>query len=654
MVIAVSQQNSKLSSNGVNSVSNGKLRNNIFQNPKRPPLLPSEAENGNPRRPKSKEIASRYLSSSTSSSSSTSTTTSSSSNSSNNLTPRRSASSVMARTVPTTPMASVPNSNRRSQSVERRRPVTPRTVSGDMSNASKLLMTSTRSFSVSFQGESFSVLKSKAKPAPVSSSSATMRKETPERRKTTPARDQRENLTSKLSDQHRWPARSRSGNSSFFTKSLDFGALTEKARGSGSARVSTAMQKSMLDDNKRNIAGTKLESNPKHIELEKKVDLVPGAISSVSAAFERAASDSDSVSSGSITSLQECGSEAHPRGGPRGIVVPARVWQETSNRLQRGSEPGSPVQKNNGSKVTGASKLIGAKKNLNDVPSSSPRNVSSGKGLSSPLRGGLRPASPSKVFSSSVNSAARGTPSPIRMRNAVSNILNNNVGSTPSILSFAADVRRGKMGENMILDAHELRLLYNRHLQWRFGNARAEASLMVQTEGAERSLYNAWVTTSKLRHAVKSKRMELQLLNHNLKLCSILNRQVPSLEDWDIIERDLSNSLLGATEALEASVVQLPVVDGARADIQEVKNALYSAVDVMQTMASSTGSLLTKVEQVNMFISELASMALNERGLLSECKDLLSKLTSMEVKDCSLRVHILQLTRMLQTLTLEI
>lgn len=491
MVIAVSQQNSKLSSNGVNSVSNGKLRNNIFQNPKRPPLLPSEAENGNPRRPKSKEIASRYLSSSTASSSSTSTTTSSSSsNSSNYMTPRRSASSTMNRSVPTTPMPSVPNSNSRSQSVERRRPVTPRAVSGDMSNASKLLMASTKSFSVSFQGESFSVLKSKAKPAPVSNNSASMRKETPERRKTTPAKDQRENLTSKLNDQHRWPARSRSGNSSFFTKSLDFGALAEKARGSGSPRASTAMQKSMMDDNKRNIAGTKLDHKSRHIELEKKVDLVPGANSAISAAFERAASDSDSVSSGSIPGLQECSSEAQQRGGPRGIVVPARVWQETCNRLQRGSEPGSPVLKNNGSKVTGASKLIGAKKYLNDVPASSPRNVSSGKGLSSPLRGSVRPASPSKVFSSSINSAAtRRTPSPIRMRNGALNLLNNNVSSTPSILSFGADVRRGKMGENMILDAHELRLLYNRHLQWRFANARAETSLMAQTELAEVKLY---------------------------------------------------------------------------------------------------------------------------------------------------------------------
>lgn len=646
MVIAVSQQNSKLSSNGVNSDSNGKLRNNLFQNPNRPPLLPSEAENGpngNPRRPKSKEIASRYLSSSTSPCSSTSTTTSSSSNSSNYMTPRPRTSSTITRSVLTTPVPSVPNSNRRSQSAERRRLVTPRAVSGDTSNARKLLMTSTRSFSVSFQGEPFSVLKSTAKPATVSSSSASMRKETPERRKKTPARDQRENLTSKLNDQYRWPVRSRSGNSSFCTKSLDLGALAEKARESGSARAPTAMQKSMMDDNKRNIAGIKLDSNYRHIELEKKVDLVPRSNSAISAAFERAASDSDSTSSGSCTSLQECGSAAQPRGGPGGIVVPARVWQETFNRLQRGSEPGSPVLRNNGSKFTGASKLIGAKKCLNDVPASSPRNVSSGKGLSSPLRGSVRPASPSKVFSSSINSAARGTPSPIRMRNAA---LNNNVGSTPSILSFGADVRRGKMGETMILDAHELRLLYNRHLQWRFVNAQAETSLMAQTELAERSLYNAWVTTSKLQHSVKSKRMELQLLNHNLKLCSILNGQVPSLEDWDIIERDLSNSLLGATEALETRVVRLPVVDGARVDIQEVKNALYSAVDVMQTMASSTGSLLTKVEQVNMFISELSSMALHECELLSECKDLLSKLTSMEVKDCSLRAHILQLNRM--------
>lgn len=42
----------------------------------------------------------------------------------------------------------------------------------------------------------------------------------------------------------------------------------------------------------------------------------------------------------------------------------------------------------------------------------------------------------------------------------------------------------------------------------------------------QRSLYNAWVSTSKLQRSVKSKRIELQMLRHNLKLYSILKEQV--------------------------------------------------------------------------------------------------------------------------------
>jgi hypothetical protein len=57
--------------------------------------------------------------------------------------------------------------------------------------------------------------------------------------------------------------------------------------------------------------------------------------------------------------------------------------------------------------------------------------------------------------------------------------------SSPSILSFSVDLRRGKMGEDRIVDAHVLRLLYNRYLQWRFVNAREDATFMVQRLNAE-------------------------------------------------------------------------------------------------------------------------------------------------------------------------
>ncbi|KAL2489189.1 QWRF motif-containing protein 2-like [Forsythia ovata] len=84
-------------------------------------------------------------------------------------------------------------------------------------------------------------------------------------------------------------------------------------------------------------------------------------------------SDTETISSESI----EIGSVAQLRGGQRGIVVPARFWQE-SDRIHKVPDPSSPRSKS-------PSKLIGAKKFLNESPVSSPRGLS-------PLRGGMRPA----------------------------------------------------------------------------------------------------------------------------------------------------------------------------------------------------------------------------------------------------------------------
>jgi hypothetical protein len=49
-----------------------------------------------------------------------------------------------------------------------------------------------------------------------------------------------------------------------------------------------------------------------------------------------------------------------------------------------------------------------------------------------------------------------------------------------SVLSFIADFKKGKKGAAYVEDAHQLRLMYNRYLQWRFANARAEDAFYVQ------------------------------------------------------------------------------------------------------------------------------------------------------------------------------
>ncbi|XP_062097936.1 QWRF motif-containing protein 2-like [Humulus lupulus] len=630
------------------------------QNHARHPLLPSELDNGlaPPRRPKTREVTSRYMSSSNSSSSSSS----SSSASSTSFGFRRCASPMISRTSNSTGSitpapASMPNT-KRAQSVERRRAATPRPssldlkhlgggagggVGSEMTAVQKMLFTSTRSLSVSFQGESFSFQVSKVKPAP----SPSVRKGTPERRKagtTLPRGYQSED--SKPVESQRWPGRLRE--SDCMNRSLDSNDERRRSTGGSCGNVTRALQNSIVDDVDRTPVKRRLSSASGNAELLKTAEPVVEVNSIGSDAFSDhiASSDSESVSSGCTTpgTLEFGGGVYQEQRGSRGVVAAARFWQESKNRSLRLPEPGSPSSRSTAMRAFAPSKLVAPKKLSIETPVLSPRGVlSSRRGQSSPILGSFRPSSPSKACMSAVSSPLRGM-SPSRIRSLIPGTESNK--NAPSILSFAVDIRRGKAGENRILDAHALRLLYNRLLQWRFINARADASHSAQRLNAERSIYNAWVTTAQLRESVRTKRIELQLLRQTLKLISILKGQMVYLEEWSLLDRDYTGSLSGAFEALKASTLRLPVVAGARADVQNVKDAVCSAVDVMQAMASSICLLTSKVGQVNSLVGEISSLTAKERALLGQCKNLLSTIAALQVKDCSLRTHILQLKRM--------
>lgn len=216
------------------------------------------------------------------------------------------------------------------------------------------------------------------------------------------------------------------------------------------------------------------------------------------------------------------------------------------------------------------------------------------------------------------------------------------LGNAPSISSFAAAVRRGKKAESRIEEAHLLRLCYNRHLQWRCVNARADAALLAQRLNAEKYLHNAWITTSELRDSITTKRLELQVLTQNLKLTSIIEGQMAYLEEWSLIDGDHLSSLSGAIEALKASTLRLPVVSGAKAEFQDVKNAVGAAVDVMQAIGNSVCSLLSKVAESSLVMTELAEVAAQEQALMYQSRELLSTVVAMHVKQCSLLGHIIQ------------
>ncbi|CAH2053294.1 unnamed protein product [Thlaspi arvense] len=610
---------------------------------------PTANNGGQQRRPRVKNVPSRYLSPSPShsTSSNTTTTTSSSTSSSSSSsailkTSKRYPSPLLSRTTSSASNLSKTPSllPKRSQSVDRRRPSAASVTGTEMPVTTKVLITSTRSLSVSFQGEAFSlpISKKKETTTPISH-----RKSTPERRRPTPVRDQREN--SKPVDQQLWPGASRRRNSESIPNSLstsvDCDSDYRMKLGSGFEGKSM-LQHSLTDESSRVSSADGILKMRDERKARPSINSRLG--STVSCEFT--ASDTDSVSSGSTNGAQECGSGeiSKTRNLASSIKASARFWQETNNRLRRLQDPGSPRCSSPSPRIS-SSVSSKSKRFSSDSPlASSPR------GMASPVRGATRPASPSKLWATATPTPARGLSSPSRVRNGVSEQMNAYNRTLPSILCFSADIRRGKIGDDRVMDAHLLRLMYNRYLQWRFANARADSTFTAQRLSAERNLWNAWVSISELRHSVTLKRIKLLLVRQKLKLASILKEQMGYLERWSLLDRDHSNSLSGATGALKASTLRLPII-GKAVDIQDLKHAVSSAVDVMHAMASSIFSLTSNVDEMNSVMAEMVNITAKEKVLLEQCQGFLSTVAALQVTDCSMKTHIIQLSRIQTNLT---
>ncbi|KAL1548928.1 AUGMIN subunit 8-like isoform X1 [Salvia divinorum] len=255
-----------------------------------------------------------------------------------------------------------------------------------------------------------------------------------------------------------------------------------------------------------------------------------------------------------------------------------------------------------------------------------------------------RPSSPSvsRVVSPSrvriVHPSSRGS-SPARLRPSSP----SRQPQDTSVLSFIADIKKGKKAAIAIQDVHQLRLLYNRNLQWRYTNARVDAAMHSHKAKAEKILYNTWRIILDLLDSVRKKRSNLQQLKLKLKLYSVWVNQASCLFEWASVEKDHTNSMTWAIHDFQASTLRIPVAEGTRVDIRSVKGAVCSAVNVMNAMTSSLLPVLQQVESMNSLVAELADAAARERTVLNECESLFCSIAALQVEESSLRTHLLQM-----------
>lgn len=256
-----------------------------------------------------------------------------------------------------------------------------------------------------------------------------------------------------------------------------------------------------------------------------------------------------------------------------------------------------------------------------------------------------RSSSPNRVLSAA-SSASRAFQSPSRTRPSTpcrsQSAGTIQPGVISPVVSYMVDPRKGRKNASQTENIHQLRLLHNRYLQLLFVNARSEDVLSFQKTNVENIVYNVWRNTSNLRDAVNLRRIMMQRHQQELKLYGILQEQIAYLEQWPELEKDNSLSLFRATEALKASTLRLPVTSGARVDAVSLKNAVSSAVDVMQGLGSSVRSMLSKVEDRAYLVSELSVVAGQEKAMLDECRELLAMAAKLEVQESSLRTHLMQ------------
>ncbi|KAF6162620.1 hypothetical protein GIB67_003166 [Kingdonia uniflora] len=128
--------------------------------------------------------------------------------------------------------------------------------------------------------------------------------------------------------------------------------------------------------------------------------------------------------------------------------------------------------------------------------------------------------------------------------------------------------------------------------------AKTESAIHAQSVTAQTSFNSLMPKISQLRESVKSKHLQLINFNKTTTTSTIIQSQMPHLDEWSALDVDYSTSLSGAITSLQAGSLRLPVNENVRVDIEELEGALNSASNVIETMSSHFQGFLPKAEEI--------------------------------------------------------
>ncbi|KAK4420489.1 QWRF motif-containing protein 3 [Sesamum alatum] len=182
-----------------------------------------------------------------------------------------------------------------------------------------------------------------------------------------------------------------------------------------------------------------------------------------------------------------------------------------------------------------------------------------------------------------------------------------------NILSLGIELLRGKkscsstasspLGPGSAENVHQLRLLHNRLMQWRYSNGRADA------------------------------------VNGNI----IEQAEIKVLEMWGNTERQHLSAVSNTKDCLHSVVCKIPLVDGAKVEPQLASFAVRHASDLAASINLMLITFTPQVEKTVERLGELAIVVTQEKLLLEECLELFRIISALEIQERSLKSSIMQL-----------
>ncbi|CAH8348639.1 unnamed protein product [Eruca vesicaria subsp. sativa] len=182
----------------------------------------------------------------------------------------------------------------------------------------------------------------------------------------------------------------------------------------------------------------------------------------------------------------------------------------------------------------------------------------------------------------------------------------NTPASSPlrrSLSSSCDDVRASLSVKGQQADAHCMKLLHNRYLQWRFANASAQVKTQAQKAQAE----------------------------------------IPYLEQWiTLLEEEYLTSVSETSETLLNASLWLPFDADIKVEYKELAETLDVASKFMEGIVQNIGNFVPKTQEMETLMSELAKVSSSEKASVEDSGVALLNTHSSHIEECYLRSQLIQ------------